>query len=124
MTRFPGWQNKKSGTNKFGAQKTEYNGNKYDSKSESLYALTLDIKRKADDPDQKVLKVERQVLYEVVVESVLICKYYLDFRVTYHDRIECIDVKGYKKGAAYQVFRIKKKLVEAIYGIKILEITL
>lgn len=48
-----------------------------------------------------------------------ICKYIADFRVTYADgRIEVVDVKGVRTG----VYRLKKKLVEAQYGIIIIEV--
>jgi hypothetical protein len=46
----------------------------------------------------------------------------VDFIVTYSDRVEYIDVKGYKKGCAYQMFRLKKKMVEAFHGIEIIEV--
>ena len=32
-----------------------------------------------------------------------------------------IDVKGLKKGSAYQLFKLKKKIVEALYNIEIIE---
>lgn len=32
------------------------------------------------------------------------------------------DVKGYKEGGAYQIFKIKKKLMLSVYGIKIVEV--
>ena len=53
-----------------------------------------------------------------------ICTYKADFQYWDIDKEKTVieDVKGYKKGQAYQMFRIKKKLVEAIYGITITEI--
>lgn len=65
-----------------------------------------------------MVEVEYQVPFKVTVRNSHICKYLLDFRVTYaDDHIEHHDVKGY----ATEVYKLKKKLVEAIYGIKILE---
>ena len=49
-------------------------------------------------------------------------KYLLDFKVTYADgRVEHVDIKGLKRGCAYEMFRLKKKCVEAQYGIEIIE---
>jgi protein associated with RNAse G/E len=107
--------------NKFNAKKTEYNGHLYDSKKEAGYAKKLDVMRRASGFD-KVLDVERQVPFRCEVNGKLICTYKLDFKVTYEDRIEYIDVKGYKKGSSYQIFRIKKKLVEALFNIEITEV--
>ena len=107
--------------NKFNARKAQYNGDIYDSEKERNYARTLDIKRKAKGND-KVLEVSRQVPFDIRVNDIHIAKYILDFKVTYPNRVEHIDVKGYKKGAAYQNFRLKKKLVEAIYGIVVIEV--
>ena len=37
-------------------------------------------------------------------------------------KVKVFDVKGYKKGAAYQTFRIKKNVIQALYNIEIIEI--
>ena len=111
---------KKKG-NKFGAKKTTYNGEVYDSAKEAAYAKKLDILRRASG-DDKVLKIDRQVKYDLEVNGHLICKYVLDFKVTYPNRVEHIDVKGLKKGAAYQNFRLKKKLMAAVHGVEVIEV--
>ncbi len=109
--------------NKFKAIKTVYNGEKYDSIKESKYARTLDLLKKSFKPSEKVLGYRRQVPFPVIVNEKKICTYILDFLVTYVDgRVEHIDVKGYKKGAAYAHFRTKVKLVEALYNITIIEV--
>lgn len=108
--------------NKFKAIKTVYNGEVYDSRKEAAYAKTLDMLRKSFKPSEKVLGYRRQVPFLVIVNEAKICTYILDFLITYVDgRVEHVDIKGYKKGAAYNVFRIKKKLVEALYSIAIIE---
>ena len=50
------------------------------------------------------------------------CSYYADF--TYYQNGEYIveDVKGYKKGTAYDVFTIKRKLMLHVHGISVKEI--
>jgi len=106
--------------NKFGAIKTSYKNEIYDSKAESRMALHLDLLKNARDPKERVLKWERQIPFDLVVNGEKICKYICDFRVEYADkRVEFLDVKGYKKGSAYSVFRIKQKLMLACHGITV-----
>ena len=109
--------------NKFGAVKKMYNGILYDSTAEAHYARKLDILQRAKDPKDRVLEWERQVPFPIVINGIKVCTLKLDFVVPYADgRIEYPDVKGYKKGCAYQHWRTKKKLVEAVYGIQIIEV--
>lgn len=109
--------------NKFGAQKTEYSGRVFDSLKEARYAHHLDILKKASLPKDRVTSVQYQVPYEIAVNGKQIGKYILDFKAEYADgHVECVDVKGYKKGASYNLFLWKKRLVEALHGIRILEV--
>ncbi len=116
-------EGKKKGAkpNKYNAKKTEFAGEVYDSAKEAAYAAQMHIQKKTTGPD-KVLKIEKQVRYDIVLNDQKICFYKLDFKVTYANRIEYIDVKGLRRGCAYQMFKLKKKLVEAQYGIKITEV--
>lgn len=67
---------------------------------------------------ERVLDYKTQVKYPIEVNGFKICTYILDFMVQYCDgRIEHVDVKGY----ITPIYRIKKKLVEAMYGITIIE---
>lgn len=50
------------------------------------------------------------------------CAYYADFVYCRNGEIIVEDVKGYKKGGAYNIFVIKRKLMIYIYGIKIKEL--
>ena len=106
--------------NKFHAKKTYYKGIQFDSKKEANYCRQLDILKSASGND-KVLKYELQKRFDIIVNGKKIGFYKLDFKVWYPDRIEHIDIKGLKKGASYQLFRLKKKLVEALFNIKIIE---
>lgn len=106
--------------NKYNAKKTSYNGNNYDSKKEAKYAESLDLAMKYS-VEGAPEKWERQIRMPVKINDKHICYYILDFKVYYKDRIEYIDVKGMKSGPAYQMFRLKKKLVEAYHGIEIIE---
>lgn len=110
-------------TNKYQAKKTIYNGNRYDSVKEASYAQQLDVLKNAKMKQERVIDVDRQVRLPIKIDNVLICTYICDFRVTYQDgRIEHIDVKGYRGGSAYAMFRLKKKLVKACYQIDVIEV--
>lgn len=103
---------------KYNSKKTEYNGFIYDSKKEANYAQTLDLLKKALGKD-RVAYYEQQIPYVCVVNGKKICTYKADFKVVYDDgRIEIVDVKGFKTA----IYRLKKKLVEAIFCIKIIEV--
>lgn len=56
---------------------------------------------------------------EVCLE--LPCVYIADFVYWEGDKMIVEDVKGYKKGAAYELFKIKRKLMLWVHGIKIKE---
>lgn len=107
---------------KYRAIKSTYNGVVFHSKKEMGYAVKLDLLKKSTKESERVLNYQIQVPFPVVVNNFKICTYILDFVVNYSDgRTEHVDIKGYKKGVAYSYFRIKKKLVEALYKITILE---
>ena len=109
--------------NKFNAKRIVTEHGTFDSKKEYAYFKRLQIQMKASNPSDRVTDIQTQVRFDIEVNGKRIGFYKLDFQVTYADGIiECVDVKGFKKGCAYQMFRIKKKLVEAIYGIEIIEI--
>ena len=52
------------------------------------------------------------------------CSYRADFVYTDNETGETVveDVKGYKKGSAYQLFTIKRKLMLFHFGIRIVEV--
>lgn len=105
--------------NKFNAQRTTQNGRVYDSAKEAAHARDLELLKYAGE----VVAIEEQVPFPCVVNDVPVCTYVADFRITYADgRVEVHDVKGYKKGAAYAQFRLKKKLVLAVHGVHIIEV--
>lgn len=109
--------------NKYGAKRVEVDGISFDSTKEGRYYAKLLLAQKANgSPETTPAKIERQVWFRFDVNGVHICKYKLDFRITYADgRIEHVDVKGYKKGSAYRMFVLKKNLMQAIHGITIIE---
>lgn len=104
---------------KYGNIKTDYKGQRFDSKKEAGYAQLLDTLKRAKNRRDRVYSYETQIPFQIILNGKPICKYIADFRVNYEDgREEIVDVKGKKT----DVYKIKKKLVEAQYGIEIVEI--
>ena len=104
---------------KYGNIKTEYNGNSFMSKKEAYYAQQLDLLKKAKSPADQVVSYEIQVPYLIEINNKKICKYLADFKVLYADgHIEVVDVKGFRTN----IYKLKKKMVEATYGIEIKEV--
>lgn len=98
---------------------TEYNGFKYMSKKEAEYAMTLDSLKRATNKKDRVISFEKQIPFQIEINGIKVFKYIADFKVFYaDDRVEIIDVKGVRT----DVYRLKKKCVEAQYGIKIIEV--
>lgn len=101
---------------KFNNRICEYNGNKFDSKRELDRYLELLICERAGE----IRDIELQPRFRIEINGVKICDYYADFR--YYDirKKRCVveDVKGMRT----DIYRIKKKLVEAQLGIKITEV--
>jgi len=121
MNRIDGKKAEKKPKNKYNAKKTSYNGHTYDSKKEAKYAQDLDLAMRLQ-ADGAPLSWERQIRMPVKLNDKHICYYILDFKVTYSDRVEHIDVKGMKSGPAYAMFKLKKKLIEAYHGVEIIEV--
>jgi hypothetical protein len=92
----------------------------FHSTKEGMYYTRLKLLKKSGE----VKDFKMQVKYPVEINGVHITNYLLDFEVEYPDgRIEYIDVKGYDKKTekfiTTDVFKLKKKMVEAIYNIEI-----
>ena len=103
---------------KYKSVKTVLNGIAFDSKKEAGYYNVLRLKEKAKMID----RFEMQVKYDLVVNGHKIGFYKADF-VTYKDGkvFEVIDVKS-EMTKKLPVYRLKKKLIKAIYGFDIVEI--
>lgn len=106
--------------NKYRNNKVEVDGITFHSQKEAKFYSDLVIKKKAN----LIADFERQVQYDIRVNNIHIAKYFLDFKVINLDgSINYYDVKGKDKISGKwittDVFALKKKLVEAIYGIKI-----
>ena|SRR2546429_154348 len=104
---------------KYKAVPTIVDNVRFDSKRESERYQELKLLLRAGT----IRNLELQPSFEIEINRVKICRYKADFR--YQDlqgRTVVEDVKGMKSGAAYQMFKLKSKLVEAVHRIRILEI--
>lgn len=94
---------------KYGAKRTEHNGIQYHSKKEAGYAAELDLRLKAKDIESWA----RQVKIPLDVNGYHITNYMIDFVITHNDGVkEYVEVKGFET----EVWRLKWKLFEALYG--------
>jgi hypothetical protein len=97
----------KKSSNKFSAKKQEYDGKFYHSKGEAAYAQELDWRIKAGE----IKSWDRQVKIPLRVNGVLICNYYVDFKViTKHDSVEYHEYKGFETSE----WRMKWQLFTAL----------
>lgn len=99
---------------KYNAIKTEIDGRVFDSRAEARRFSELRLWEKSGE----IKDLECQPKFDVTVNGKHICNYLADFRYTIEGRQVVEDVKGVKT----PVYRLKKKLVEAIYGIEIVEV--
>lgn len=104
--------------NKYHARKTEIDGLVFDSRAEANRYLQLKLLERAGE----ITDLELQVRYDLRVNEAKVCDYVADFRYRENGRVVVEDVKGYKKGNAYAVFRLKSKLMKAVHGIDVIEI--
>ena len=103
-----------------------YEGERFDSLAELERWKALKLMAKAGE----IRALRRQVPFELTVADVHICRYIADF--VYEDagptrtgrrrrdwRTVVEDVKGAQKGAAWQMFQVKSKLMLACHGIEV-----
>lgn len=98
---------------KYGAKRTEVDGVVFASRGEARRYRDLTLAQAAG----AIAGLELQVRYPLVVNGVKIADYVCDFRYTEGGRQVVEDFKGVRTPA----YRLKKKLVKALYDIDILE---
>lgn len=93
---------------KFGNRASDYNGIIYDSAFEAEYAQELDLRMKAND----IAGWKRQVKISIDIKEYHICNYFCDFEIEHNDgSLELVEVKGFET----EIYRMKKKLLEAVW---------
>ena len=110
----------KTKSSKFNNRKSLIDGHTFDSIKESEFYGSLKLKKQAG----LIKDFQMQVQYNIIVNNIHIAYYYLDFLIENNDgSFEYIDIKGKDKKSnkfiKTSVFAIKKRLVEALYHIKI-----
>ncbi len=100
--------------NKYSAVKTEIDGIVFASKKEARRYQELKLLQKA----KKIHMLELQPKFPIVINKVKVCTYIADFEYMENGFRIIEDVKGMKT----PVYRLKKKLVQAVYGIEVKEI--
>lgn len=102
---------------KYGAKRTEVDGIVFASKAEARRYQELRLLERAGE----IERLELQPRYPLVVNTVTIGTYVGDFRYldTRNGRRTVEDVKGVRT----PVYRLKCKLVKALYDIDIVEVT-
>jgi len=98
---------------KFGNEKCEYKGIKFDSKRERAYYIELERREKAGE----VIGVELQRPFTILINGFLIGTYKSDFAFWDNtaDRFRVIDVKGMDTPLS----KFKRKCVKAQYGVEV-----
>lgn len=101
------------GRNKYNARKTQVDGKWFDSQGEAFRYLKLKAREQAGE----IKRLRLQVTYPLKINDELICNYKADFVYIEGGRETVEDYKGVRTA----VYRIKAKLMQALYGITILE---
>ena len=113
---------------KYNAKKRKKDGLTFDSTAEMRRWTQLKKKEEAGEISNLRTQVEfvlipsQQVRFGDVLISERRCSYIADFVYSDGGLTVVEDVKGYKKGAAYSCFVIKRKLMLEKYGIAVREV--
>lgn len=108
--QFAGIGGKKS---KFGNRKKMLDGLTFDSTREARRYQDLALMQKAG----QIIDLRRQVPYPIRINGIHVCDWLADFVYRQQNRIIVEDCKGHKT----DIYKLKKKMVEAEYGFRILE---
>ena len=100
--------------NKYGAVRTTVDGITFASKAEANRYQELKLLLKA----QKIAELELQPKYKIAINGIKVCNVILDFR--YYDKDTDKYIIEDVKGKDTPISRLKRKLVEAAYGIKVI----
>jgi hypothetical protein len=104
---------KKPRGSKYGNQLVEHEGEIFHSLGEFRRWRVLELEQRAG----VISGLERQVEYPICVAGEYICSWFADFRYTRHGSTVVEDFKGYRT----EIYKLKKKFIEAIYKFRIFE---
>lgn len=100
--------------NKYGNVKTELDGFLFDSKREAHRYWELKMLERAGE----ISDLELQPQFPIVINQKKVATYIADFRYKEKGQVVIEDAKGMRT----DVYILKKKIVEALYSIKIVEV--
>jgi hypothetical protein len=105
-------------TNKYGAKKAKEDGYVFDSRAEHAHYRELKLRLLAGEIESLVVHPS----YDIKVEGEHICKFIPDFQYTdlLLGKRLTVDVKS--GPTKTPVYRIKKKLLRAVWGIDVIEV--
>ena len=98
---------------KFKAVPTEVDGIRFASKKEAKRYQELKLLERAGE----ISRLELQPRYDITINGVKVCTYVADFRYFGKAKQIVEDCKGFKT----PLYRLKSKLVRALYNVEILE---
>ena len=101
--------------NKYHAQRVQLDGHWFASKREAKRYAELRLLEKLGD----LTNLRLQVHFPVLINGIKVFTYIADFTYSDRDEIDCVEDA---KGMRTEIYRLKKKCVEAMYGIKIMEV--
>lgn len=101
-------------TSKYKAVRTTIDGITFASQREANRYAELKLLVKA----KTISDLRMQYAYIIAINGVHICNYIADFRYIENGQVVVEDAKGVRT----PVYKLKKKLVEAAYNVKILEV--
>lgn len=109
-------KNKSAAKSKYNNVKIEVDGEKFDSKKEAARYGQLLLLQKSG----QITNLQKQVPFRLEVNGQLVCKYIADFTYAVNGVGVVEDCKS-KHTRTLPVYRIKKKLLKALYNIDIKE---
>jgi len=104
---------------KYHARPTVEQGVRFDSEAEARRYRELRLLEYAGEITGLVM----QPRYELTVNREKVGEYVADFRYTEKDQLVVEDVKGIRTGVSYRLFKLKARLMHALYGIEVREVT-
>lgn len=108
-------RNKKAwGASKYGNIKTVIDGHRFDSKKEADHYIHLKVRQSRGE----ISNLELQPKFPLAINGAKICTYKADFAYDENGKRITVDVKGFKT----PIYKLKKKLLSAIYGVQITEV--
>lgn len=108
----------KLGSSKYKNEPTWIDGIRFDSKKEAKRWQELKLLESAS----QIFNLHRQVRYPLEINGFKVCDYVADFAYTKQVLILPVEIVEDCKGYRTQIYKLKKKLMLAVYGIEILEI--